>query len=263
MANHGYGAIEYEDFFTDSDGQRWFVIRSSDSNGYATVRAYPATEDGEGYVPGAPDETCYLLVRRPGDGDDAAEPQQLEFTKEFELPTGVEGDRYALTTLYQTTDGDNWINNDNWLTDAPMGQWYGVTTGADGRVTELSLIANGLAGGITPHLSLLTHLENLNLEENELVGWIPPQLGNLINLKEIWLGKNQLTGELPSELAQLSNLEVLDVWRNNLTGSLPPWLEQLTNLQSLNLAFNPITGEIPPGWAIFPISASWGSQPCN
>ena len=194
VADYGYGVIEYEDFFTDSDGQRWFVIRSSDSNGYSTVRAYPTTDDGDEYIPGSPDETCYLLVRRPGAADDADEPQQLEFTKEFEPPTGIEGDRYALTMLYRTTDGDNWINNDNWLTDAPMGQWYGVTTGADGRVTELSLKANGLAGGITPHLSLLTHLEELELYENELVGWIPPQLGYLTRLELLDLAANQLTG---------------------------------------------------------------------
>ena len=76
--------ISYQDFFTDSDGKRWFVIRSSDSNGYTTVRAYPATDDG--YVANSPDEVCYLVVRRPGDAEDAAEPTQVVFPAEPEEP---------------------------------------------------------------------------------------------------------------------------------------------------------------------------------
>ena len=74
-----------EQFFTDSEGAEWFVIRSADSNGYETVRAYRA-DDGYkmGYVPGSPDEVCYLLVRRPGSAEDLDEAQQLVFRVEQE-----------------------------------------------------------------------------------------------------------------------------------------------------------------------------------
>ena len=74
-----------EQFFTDSEGAEWFVIRSADSNGYETVRAYRA-DDGYkmGYVPGSPDEVCYLLVRRPGSTKDLDEAQQLVFRVEQE-----------------------------------------------------------------------------------------------------------------------------------------------------------------------------------
>lgn len=78
------GRISYQDFFTDSDGEKWFVIRSSDSNGYAIIRAYRAT--GQGYVASSPDEVCYLVVRRPGDAADAAEPRQVVFAREKEDP---------------------------------------------------------------------------------------------------------------------------------------------------------------------------------
>ena len=74
-----------EQFFTDSDGADWFVIRSADSNGYETVRAYRADDGYQGgYVPGSPDEVCYLLVRRPGVAEDLAEARQLEFRVEQE-----------------------------------------------------------------------------------------------------------------------------------------------------------------------------------
>ena len=74
-----------EQFFTDSDGADWFIIRSADSNGYETVRAYRA-DDGyqAGYVPGSPDEVCYLLVRRRGQTEDLAEARQLVFRVEQE-----------------------------------------------------------------------------------------------------------------------------------------------------------------------------------
>ena len=80
-----YGHILFSDFYTDADGYRWFVIRSADSNGYTTVRAYHAEDGGDGYIAGAPDETCYLLVRRPGDAVDATEPRRIAFPKEKEV----------------------------------------------------------------------------------------------------------------------------------------------------------------------------------
>ena len=48
-------------------------------------------------------------------------------------------DRAALVTLYEAMDGVNRKNNTNWLSEAPLGEWYGVITGLSGRVTELDL----------------------------------------------------------------------------------------------------------------------------
>ena len=57
-------------------------------------------------------------------------------------------DRVALVALYNATGGDNWADNDTWLSDAPLGEWKGVTTNVDGRVTPLGLSSNELSGGI-------------------------------------------------------------------------------------------------------------------
>ena len=35
-------------------------------------------------------------------------------------------DRAALVALYRDTDGANWTDNINWLSDAPIGEWHGV-----------------------------------------------------------------------------------------------------------------------------------------
>ena len=52
----------------------------------------------------------------------------------------------TLVALYHATDGANWTNNRNWLSEAPLGEWFGVTTDPNGRVTELQLEHNQLRG---------------------------------------------------------------------------------------------------------------------
>ena len=84
-----------------------------------------------------------------------------------------DADRDALVALYNATGGDNWIDNTNWLSAAPLNQWLGVDTDDQGRV------------------------ETLWLNNNQLTGTIPPELGRLSNLQGRWLNSNQLTGELP------------------------------------------------------------------
>ena len=99
-------------------------------------------------------------------------------------------DRTALTVLYETTDGPNWLNSNEWTTDAPLGTWHGVDTDASGRVIRINLGENGLTGGI------------------------PPELGDLANLQVLNLYSNGLTGEIPVELSNLANLELM-YWRGN------------------------------------------------
>ena len=117
----------------------------------------------------------------------------------------AETDREALVALYNATDGPNWTYNDNWLSDAPLGEWLDVTTD-DGRVTELRLNNNGLSGEIPPELGSLSNLQILSLRANGLAGEIPAELGSLSNLELLALSGNELSGEIPPELSNLSNL---------------------------------------------------------
>ena len=104
----------------------------------------------------------------------------------------VEGDRAALVALYNATDGDNWRDNTNWLSDKPLGHWHDVYTNEQGRVVKITLIAN------------------------QLSGTLPPELGNLTKLKELFLDRNQLSGPIPPELGKLTNLEYGSFTRTNL-----------------------------------------------
>ena len=168
-------------------------------------------------------------------------------------------DRAALVALYRATDGDNWTKNTNWLSDAPLGHWHGVTTDKDGRVIELILeeryyFASGttsvspkmnLSGELPAELGSLDRLRELSLRENKLTGTIPAELGNLANLHTLILSGNALTGGIPMELGNLANLHTLAFSGNVLTGGIPAELGNLGNLHTLYLNGNVLTGEIP------------------
>ena len=81
-----HGRIQYEDIHTDGAGRHWYIIRGADSNGYTTVRAYPAAQGDGGYITGSPDGVCYLIVREPGAAFDLNEPRQVLFPRESDEP---------------------------------------------------------------------------------------------------------------------------------------------------------------------------------
>ena len=157
-----------------------------------------------------------------------------------------EGDRANLVALYNATGGPNWERNNNWLSDMPISEWSGVTTGDNGRVTGLYLDGNELSGEIPPELGNLANLTQLVLAENQLSGEIPPELGNLANLTQLWLYGNELSGEIPPELGNLASLTQLWLYGNELSGEIPPELGTLANLKGLGLYGNQLSGEIPP-----------------
>ncbi len=177
-------------------------------------------------------------------------------------------DRAALVEFYDATDGDNWTDNTNWKTDAPLDEWYGIRTYL-GRVYLMNLPENGITGTIPDSFGNLSNLDfvNLNgntltgpipnalgnlsnlrylfLQSNDLTGPVPPELGGMSNLEDLFLSNNQLTGPIPDSLGRLSNLTSLDIRNNQLTGPIPESLGNLSNLESLSLGINQLTGPIP------------------
>ena len=152
-------------------------------------------------------------------------------------------DRAVLVKLYNATDGDNWRNSDNWLSDRPIGAWKGVETDAQGKVTHLDLRINNLNGKIPIQMAELTALRVLDLSINNISGPIPQGIGRLTNLEKLELAGNMLSGTVPAKLADLANLVNLTLTSNKLTGEFPTWVGGLRRLESLNLGDNQLTGD--------------------
>ena len=148
-----------------------------------------------------------------------------DFTLTFRRP-----ELEALRALYKATNGDDWDDSDNWLTDAPLAEWHGIRTDDEGRIIEISLDDNNLNGEIPPELGRLGQLEWLSLTNNELSGPIPPELGDLDNLRILVLFNNDLTGPIPYQLGKLQELLEMYLERNRLSGPIPA---QLGNLRKL------------------------------
>ena len=170
--------------------------------------------------------------------------------------TVMDLERAALVALYNATDGPNWVNNENWLTDAPLGEWYGVDTDNSGRVVRLDLdgrwdsdareyIPHGLSGPVPPELGNLANLTRLDLAHNFLSGPVPTELGNLTDLESLHLGGNDLSGPVPPELGNLANLTRLDLGHNFLSGPVPTELGHLADLEFLHLGYNDLSGPVP------------------
>ena len=222
------------------------------------VKTYTSGQ-AESDVPGGASDTKNIVIKdtfSPGD----APPD----------PDSVAGDGAALVALFNATDGAHWTNTTNWLTNTPLGQWFGVSVrGLPRRVsglylarnrlsgtiptelrnlttlTRLDLIGNRLSGTIPAELGSLSNLWYLNFSENWFSGTIPAELGSLSNLRDLHLYDNRLSGEIPAELGSLTNLEYLDLTRNQLTGPVPSDLGRLTNLDVLLLGNNQLSGTIP------------------
>ena len=193
-----------------------------------------ATVDDSGLVTGVTEGTVRITATA-GDASGVAEV------------TVEHPDRAALVALYEATDGPRWIDNTNWLSDAPLGEWYGVDTDRrSGRVTRIRMADNALTGVIPPNLGNTAELQDLDLGGNELTGSIPPQLGSLAKLNNLDLGNNKLTGSIPSELGGLVELRRLWLQDNALTGSIPPELGDLSKLFWMWMGANELTGAIPP-----------------
>lgn len=64
---------------------------------------------------------------------------------------GYFSDRAALGIIFDITtstpqNGVKWINDGGWKSDEPVGDWFGVTMNADGRVAILALRENRCTG---------------------------------------------------------------------------------------------------------------------
>ena len=189
-------------------------------------------------------------VRAVATGETVITATSAELSARARITVVEPSDRGALVSLYRSTGGQKWLDRTSWLTDAPLGDWYGVTVDPAGRVVRLELDANNLAGPIPPEIAHLTQLRRLTLADNTLDGSIPPEIGRLSLLDFLLLSNNSLSGEIPPELGKLTAMVTMGMSGNRLNGRIPPEIGRLTRLRWLDLGHNDLTGGIPPVLAI-------------
>jgi hypothetical protein len=158
--------------------------------------------------------------------------------------------RYALATLYYSTNGDWWHHNTKWLSDAEECDWDSRAAGSrcsnEGTIlTTLHLGSNNLFGSVPDELMLLDSLVELRLNENTLTGSIPSEIGLPTALTTLVLYENKLKSTIPSEVGHLTELRTLSIFLNELTGKIPSEIGQLLEMESLSLRNNSLTGSIP------------------
>jgi len=160
--------------------------------------------------------------------------------------------RYALATLFYSTNGDSWTSNSLWLDDGDecdrWWQFVGVVScdSTTGGIMALGLGNNNLKGTIPPEIGLLTSLLELGLTENDLRGTFPTQIGELTSLEGLNLQKTKLSGSIPQQLANMTTLKSLSLAENELTGAfVQANIGKLTKLEDLMLYHNKLTGNLP------------------
>ena len=182
--------------------------------------------------------------------------------------------RQALIDLYNSTDGDNWINNENWCSDKPLSEWYGIYTynemdypsGGD-KVYAVALSRNNLKGSLPKSIGDLSELQSLALYGNHISGTVPSEIFRLntvelysceletIELPEsaedirstiINLSGNKISGELPEVFAYAKNLRSLSLYDNQFTGTIPAsYTNLLDQSKSVMLYGNRLSGKLP------------------
>ncbi len=145
----------------------------------------------------------------------------------------------ALTDLYNELGGMYWTHNLNWMTEADVSQWNGVTV-TDGKVVALDLSFNGLWGTIPASLSKLQFATSINLSGNYISGMNDPEM-EMPLLEELSLQQNTLSF-LPDSLSRMSSLTKLWLGNNMLNDGADQVLSYMSSLEHLYLG-NQIGGD--------------------
>nr|XP_029736210.1 leucine-rich repeat-containing protein 28-like [Aedes albopictus] len=121
-------------------------------------------------------------------------------------------------------------------------------------------LAGNLIVDVPEQISLLKHLESLNLSQN-LIEALPKSIGKLRNMCSLKLSENKLT-RLPKEIGALENLEILEVSKNRFS-ELPVELSNCHKLKELILDDNYLLCRIPTKLFMIPQLTYVSAERCN
>lgn len=117
--------------------------------------------------------------------------------------------RALLEKFYNDTGGDNWTYNENWCTDAPLTEWYGVGVYKESKKYYLTLSSNNLTG--SGSLADFTALAYFDCSNNQLTSL---DVAGCSALYQLDCSDNQLTN---LNILGCDSLRSLGCAFNNLT----------------------------------------------
>lgn len=137
--------------------------------------------------------------------------------------------REILIAFYRATNGDQWKDRSNWLSEKSIYEWKGVLGEKGYGVSTLTLSDNELSGSIPKEIGMLETLSFINLSKNNLNGQIPSEIAKLTELRHLSLHSNNLSGNIPPEMGEMPKLGYLYLHDNNLSGKIPEALFKLAS----------------------------------
>ena len=170
----------------------------------------------------------------------------VEIFATIELTPEEKKERDILIAFYKATGGDNWVNNTNWCTAAPIDQWYGVSCLRDGSVWIINLQKNNLIG--PADFKGLSSLRDLYLDDNQLTSIEMDIAGNIRcnnnSIEYLFINNTQTMTELQCQNNKITSLNINSgalgylYCQNNLIKEIH--LTNCSNLTRLNCNDNQI-----------------------
>merc|ERR1711988_955378 len=102
-----------------------------------------------------------------------------------------------------------------------------------GKLQELFLADNKIAGVLPAEMGQLAQLKILSLSNNKISG-LPPEIGNCTELEELWMVKNSLK-EVPESIKSWGKCREIILRDNKALKKLPEGISFLPKLSELDL----------------------------
>ena len=229
----------------DNEASAEAAVQFIPSQGIVDASLGYSDENGEVTVQWTPDPETRANIHTKADMAKSLEAQVMgkddRVISTTTFAPDFNRDREILEAFYRSADGDNWSRHDNWCTDKPLEEWYGINapynpetgeervfginlydvTGINGTADfrGLSQVNNITLGApdenrhkrvTAVNVAGLSNLVSLNLRNCELASL---NVSGCNNLRQLMLNDNNLT---EIDLSGCPNLETLACTNNQL-----------------------------------------------
>ncbi|WP_375578775.1 T9SS type A sorting domain-containing protein [Marivirga tractuosa] len=159
-------------------------------------------------------ELYYYYVRAISSGGDTS---SFSTQASIKLPVSeyLVQDSLAMVSFYENANGENWSNNQNWLT-GKLNTWEGLSMTNDSLKT-INLASNQIGGAVPDVISDLNFINEIDLSNNTItnIAALEPLVGGIGNLN---VSRNELSFE---ELEPFNSLPAFNYNNQNFNYFLP------------------------------------------